>query len=210
MPVIPTQVAENSYILSPWVVGNSIFGLFVLRDRQIDLHPKASTHTCWSVTVMECSCCWAHGALITASIRTSPCGRGWATWRISRNPWCYLLLVLSTMSNDKLIVGVVGPSHFPIGCSLIQTLHPIIYFAGTSQRSDGSPWPSGVSWLSGHHPLLHHSICDSPTAFLNSIYHCFHLCQSPSPLTGPVKLNLMSLALPKGSPLYVIIFQRTI
>ena len=36
-------------------------------------------------------------------------------------------------------------------------------------------------------------------AFLNSSYSSFHLCQSPSP-TGPVKLNLTSLALPKGSP----------
>ena len=106
---------------------------------------------------------------------------------------------LSTPSDDTISMGVTSPSHFPIGYSLVQTLHAIIYFAGTSQRPDGFPWPSRMPRPSGFHLLLHHSIHNSSTAFLTSIYSCCYLCHSPGQLTGPVKLNLMSLALSKGS-----------
>ena len=50
MLVVPTWVVENSYIPPPWMVSHSIFGLLILEDQQIDLHPQTSSNPSCSVT----------------------------------------------------------------------------------------------------------------------------------------------------------------
>ena len=49
MLVVPTQVAENSYVPPPQVICHSILGLFILDDLQIDHHPRTPSLLCWSV-----------------------------------------------------------------------------------------------------------------------------------------------------------------
>ena len=128
----------------PWAVHYSILHLFILKDGQVDLNPKAPSQMCWSVTAVGCSHhCQVFIASITSSIRTSTPWRGLASGRTSRNPWCSLLLVSSTTSSWALSTGITGPSHLPIRCYLAQVSHPNIYITGTSQGLDGSPWPLG-------------------------------------------------------------------
>ena len=115
MLVIPTWLMKNSHIPQPWVVSYSILHLSILKDGQVDLHAKALSHMCWSVTVARCFCyCQMHRALITSSIRTLTPQRGWASWRTCKNPWCSLSLVSSTASNNVLSMGVTSPSHPPL------------------------------------------------------------------------------------------------
>ena len=70
---------------------------------------------------------------------------------------------------------------FPIGHSLIQASHPIIYITGASWGPDGSPWPWGAPQAPGLHFLLHDSICNGLNAFLHCICGCFHLHCSTGP-----------------------------
>ena len=51
MLVFPTQAAENSYIPLPGMLSDSIFGLFILEDWQIDLHPQTTSCPSCSVTL---------------------------------------------------------------------------------------------------------------------------------------------------------------
>ena len=66
MLVIPTQVAENSYVPLPWVVSYSISGLFILEDQQIDLYPKIPSHPAGqllSPNTLIMIDCWELGSL---------------------------------------------------------------------------------------------------------------------------------------------------
>ena len=59
--VYPTWVVENSHIPLPWVVSYSIFGLFILEDQQVNLHPKTlPAHTDWllSLDILIMVNCW--------------------------------------------------------------------------------------------------------------------------------------------------------
>ena len=171
--IIPTWPMKYGHIPPPGVVSYSILCLFILKDGQIDLHPKAPYRTHWYVTAAGCSHhFWVCKASITSSIRTCTPWRWWASGRTSRNPWCSLLLVSSTMSNCALSAGITGSSHLPIGHSLVQASHPIIYVTGASQGPDGSPQPPGVPWAPGLCFLLRDSICNSSMAvmFCHTLY----------------------------------------
>ena len=186
----PAWAADNKHIPLPPVVDYSIYAFSSLMMGRLTFtwRPLLACTDLW--LLWGCSHhCWVHWALIIPSIRTFTSRRGWVSWRTSRNPWCSLSPVLSTLSNDMLGLGVpASPSHFPITCSLVQPSHPVIYFAGTSQGLDGSPWPLGLPQPSGIHFLLHDS--------------CFHPCCSPGPINWTCQPESNIPCTSKGKPFF--------
>ena len=183
MLIVPTWQMKNGHVPLPGVVSYSILHLFILKDGQTDLHPKAPSQTCWSMTAAKCSChYYVCRASITSSIRTPTPWRGWASGRTSRNPGCSLLPILLTMSNwvsnshhwSFSSVHLDAPSSRP----LIQPSKLQVPGKGPH----GSPQPLGASHAPGLHFLLHDSICNSAMAFLHCICSHFHLCCSPTPI----------------------------
>ena len=81
-------------------------------------------------------------------------------------------------------LGILGAlcHHLPIGYSLIQASHTIIYITCASKGPDGSPKTLGAAQPPGLHLLLHDSICNSSIAFLHHICSHFHLCFSMGPV----------------------------
>ena len=71
MLIVPTWLMKNSHVPLLRAVRYSILHLFILKDGQIDLNLKAPSWTHWFVTATGCSHhCWVYRALITSSIRT--------------------------------------------------------------------------------------------------------------------------------------------
>ena len=97
------------------------------------------------------------------------------------------------MSNDTSSLVITSHSDLPIGYSLIQASHPIIYLTGASQGPGGSSKPLGTPRPPGFHLLLHDSNHNSSMAFLHSIYSCYYLHCSSNPinLTYQAELNVL-------------------
>ena len=219
MLVIPTWTAENSYVLLPWVVSHSIFGLFILEGWQIDLHPKTPSGPCWSAAFSwHCYYGWMAGTLITSPIGTPTLWRGWITRGVSRKLWPSFPSVPPDTSTSMLRMSV------PL-------LRPTINCITTSCLSFEriffhAPLPLFDIICSGGGPhLLHHSVGMSWPLCLSSLF-CNSFCQwlsnlpvqsSQSPLPelpyqpswwGPSSWILHLLHSPRGVLPCMIIIQR--
>ena len=72
----------------PNVVGHCVFGLFIFKGGQINLYPEASSCLPWLATFLRNShLVWMPQTSFTLSIWTLSFQRGWASWRLPRNPW---------------------------------------------------------------------------------------------------------------------------
>ena len=169
MLVIPTWVADNSYVPPPWMVCHSIFGLFVLKYWQIDLHPNSPSWPCWSVSFPWHPCHgWLPGTLIPFPIGTPTPRRGLTTLSVSRKSWSSLPSEPPTTSASMLRMSVsllrpvfngIAISSLPLGSILFHTLHPlfdIIY----------SSWYPGPPDLSS---LFYNSVQNDSVTLLYSI-----------------------------------------
>ena len=131
----PNLSSENSYIPPPQVVNYDIFGLFVLTDLQIDLHPKTSSCLHWSVTFSGHP---HHGPLLgilIASLIGTPTSQRWCTTRsVSRKPWFLLSSAQPTTLTSKLRMRVsllrsatncITISHLHFRNMFFQAPHPL-------------------------------------------------------------------------------------
>ena len=210
MLVIPTWVAENSYIPPPWVVSYSILILFVLEDWQVDLHPKTPSCLYWLVTFSGHS---HHvqllGISIASPIRTPFPRRGWTTRSVSRKLCFSLSSTLSTTLTSMLRMSI-SSFECMITCITISCLHfASIFFQAPHTLSN-------VVCCGGGPGCIHHSLGTSWPPCLSSLsttasvtaqqHFCMIFTVAPTwavlhaQLTAPVKLNPTSLVFPKGSP----------
>ena len=65
----PNLTDKNHYVSLPRALSYSILHLFVLKDRQVDLHPKARSHMHWSVigivySVLQSIACGSHWSFL--------------------------------------------------------------------------------------------------------------------------------------------------
>ena len=185
----PYSIARSSKLQYPMSFSSLKVGKLTFTQRPLPDHAEL-----W-LLLNVFFLCGVPKSLITSCIRTLTPWWRWASRRTYRNAWCPLSLASSTMSNWALSVGIIGPCHLPIGCSLIQASHPIIYITGASQVPDSSSQPLGVPWAPDLHFLHHDSICNSSMAFLHYICTHFHLHCSPSPMnwTCQVESNILAL-----------------
>ena len=93
MLVIPTQAVENSYVPTPGMVSYSIFGLFMLEDWQIDLHPQTSSCPSCLVTLSRCS----HHGWWMGALSASPIGTPFPLKREIH--WKCLLVIMGALSS---------------------------------------------------------------------------------------------------------------
>ena len=212
MLVVPTQVAENSYIPLLLVVSYRIFGLFILEDQQVDLHPKTPSCLHWLVTFSGCSHHgWLLGILITSPIRAPTPRRGWATRRVSRKLWSSLLSMLSTTLTSTLrmsasllksVIAHITISCFHFGGLFFQALHPLFNAVccgrgpGCLHHYLGTSCPPCLS------SLFHKSICNSFVTFFHSIYRCLYLCHSSSPINWACQAESNIPCISQEEPLF--------
>ena len=135
MLVIPTWVAENSYIPSPQMVCHSIFGLVILEDWQVDLHPQTSSCLSCSVTLSgPPHHGWLMGTPFAYPIRTTCPWRGRSTRGVSWQLWGALSSTLSSISTCTLrmsipllspVITCISPFHLYFRSIFLQAFHPL-------------------------------------------------------------------------------------
>ena len=104
---VSTWAAENGYVPLPQAVSYSIFGLFILEDWQIDLHPKTASCPHWLATFSgHPHHGWLLGTLIACLIGTPIPQRGWITRCVSRKPWSFLSSAPPTTSTSMLRMSI--------------------------------------------------------------------------------------------------------
>ena len=210
MLVNPTQVAENNYISLPQEVCPCIFGLFILEDQQIDLHPKTPSWPCWSVAFSWHSLyVWMPETLITFPFRTPTPRRGWTTRSVSRNVWPSLPSVPPTnlTSTLRMSISLLRPainciniSCLPFRCILHHTPQSLFDVISHHQsphylhHSLGMPWPPSLS------SLFHIGIHNCSATFLYGIYCCLNMNCPASPIEGAHQAESYTLAFPRGDP----------
>ena len=185
MLVIPTGVAENSYVPLPQVVSQSVFSLFVLEGWQIDLHSKTPSCPCRSAAFSwHCHYSWMKGTLIASPISTPTPRGGWTTRGVCRKLWPSLPSVLHPTSTSKLrmsipllmpVINCIALSHLPFGSIFFQAPHPLFDVICSCRgpcyldHSVGTSWPPCLS------SLFHNSFHDGFATFLYSLHGCLHL-----------------------------------
>ena len=205
MLVVPTWAVEDSYVPLPQMVSPCIFVLFNLENWQIDLHPKTPSWLCWSVTLSWSFCYgWMLGTLIASPIGTPTPRRGWTTRGASRKPWPSLPLASSTTlyAENKCLSTQAWINHIALSHPSFQE-HPLPCHTSTLQyhmQWQGSSLPSSFySDLLAPLPMF-----SFPQQLLQWLSKVFMVASTWAALLAqllrPVKLNLMSLVLPKESP----------
>ena len=201
MLVISTRAAKYRHVPVPWVIGHCVLGFFILKGRQINLYPEASSCLPWSAALLRNPCLvWMLWTLFTLSIQTVSSQRESASWRFLRNLWCSLppmppLASAPLLWVNALLIGsvfcIIISFRLPIRGS-IQALHPLFNIIGHSWSLVG-PWLSlHLPWPSSLHFLLYHSLDDGAATFLHSFHQSLYLCGSPDPIewASQAKLNV--------------------
>ena len=194
MLVIPTWAAENGYIPPPRMVSHYIFGLFILKGQQIELHPKTSSWSCWSVTFSWSSgYSWMWGTLITFLIGTPTPRRGWTTRGVSRKPWPSVPSAPPPTSASTLtmsipllrpVISCITLSHLPFGSIFLHAPHPLFDIICSFRYPCHLCCYPGMSWPPCISSLFHISFCNGLVTFLYSLHGCIHLGSPPGPVGG--------------------------
>ena len=104
--VIPTGAVKHRHIPTPWIVGHSIFGLFIFTGGQINFYAKAYSGPPWLVAFLRNPhLVWMLWTLFTLSIQTVFSQRGWASQRFSWKPW-HSLLPTPSLTSAPALQGV--------------------------------------------------------------------------------------------------------
>ena len=200
MLVIPPQAAVNRYILPPQVVCHSIFGLFILEDWQIDLHPKTPFWPCqsiafsWHSYMVECQELW----LLPQSELPPEEGEPPEVYLGNYGLpclLCFLLTSLLRMSISLLrpLINCIIISHLPFRSILFHAPHPLFDVICCGGGLHYLCHSVGMSWPSSFSSLFHNCIHNGLVTFLYSIYSHLKMSCLPAQLIGPIKLDCINL-----------------